>query len=130
MIDGLTGWTEAIPIADQSAATWALAVYAEWIARYGMPEQLHSDRGTKFESALFAALCATFRVDKTRTTAYRPHANGKYERFNRTLVAMLRRAVQRRPYDWESFLAPVLQSYISTVSEATGFTPFRLALGR
>ena len=130
MIDGLTGWAEAIPIADQSAATCARAVYAEWIARYGVPEQLHSDRGTQFESALFAELCATFGVDKTRTTAYRPQANGKCERFNRTLVAMLRRAVQRRPYDWESLLAPVLQSYRSTVSEATGFTPFRLAFGR
>ena len=95
-----------------------------------MPEQLHSDRGTQFESALFAELCATFEVDKTRTTAYRPQANGKCERFNRTLVAMLRRAVQSRPYNWESFLAPVLQSYKSTVSEATGFTPFRLAFGR
>ena len=29
MIDGLTGWAEAIPIADQSAATCARAVYAE-----------------------------------------------------------------------------------------------------
>ena len=43
---------------------------------------------------------------------------------------MLRRAVQQRPYDWESLLAPVLQSYRSTVSEATGFTPDRLAFGR
>ena len=24
------------------------AVYAEWIARYGVPEQFHSDRGTQF----------------------------------------------------------------------------------
>ena len=71
MIDGLTGWAEAIPIAGQSAATWACAVYAEWIARYGVPEQLHSDRGTQFESALFAELCATFAVDKTRTTIAR-----------------------------------------------------------
>ena len=69
MIDGLTGKAEAIPIADQSATTCARAVYAEWIARYGVPEQLHSDRGTQFESALFAELCATFGVDKTRTTA-------------------------------------------------------------
>ena len=129
MIDGLTGWAEAIPIADQSAATCARAVYAEWIQRYGVPEQLHSDRGTQFESALFVELCATFGVDKTRTTAYRPQANGKCERFNRTLVAMLRRAVQHRPYNWESLLAPVLQSYRSTVSEATGFTPHRLAVG-
>ena len=69
-------------------------------------------------------------MDNTRTTAYRPQAYGKCERFNRTVVAMLRRAVQRRPYDWESLLAPVLQSYRSMVSEATGFTPFRLVFGR
>ena len=99
MIDGLTGWAEAVPIADQSAATCARAVYAEWIARYGLPEQLHSDRNTQFESALFAELCAIFGVDNTRTTAYRPQTNGKCERFNRTLVAMLRRAVQKRRYD-------------------------------
>ena len=130
MIDGITGWEEAVPIADQNAATVARAVYADWIARYGVPEQLHSDRGTQFESALFADLCATFGVDKTRTTSYRPQANGKFERFNRTLVSMLRRAVQRRPYDRESLLAAVLQSYRSTVSEATGFTTYRLAFGR
>ena len=111
MIDGLTGWAEAVPIADHSAATCARAVYAEWIACYDVPEQLHSDRGTQFESALFTELCATLNVDKTRTTAYRPQANGKCERFNLTLVTMLRRAVQRRPYDWEPLLAPVLQSY-------------------
>ena len=115
MIDSLTGWVEAVPIADKSAATCASAVYSEWIARYGVPEQLHSDRVTQFESALFAEFCASFGVDKTRTTAYRPQANGKCERFSRTLVAMLRRAVQRRPYDWEPLFAPVLQSYRSTV---------------
>ena len=130
MIDGLTGWAKTIPIADQNAATCARAVYAEWIARYGVPEQLQSDHGTQFESALFAKLCATFGVDKTRTTAYRAQANGKCKRFNRTLVKMLRRAVQRRPYDWESLLAPLLQSYRSSVSVATGFTPHRLVFGR
>ena len=46
MVDGLTGWAEAVPIADQSAATVARAVYNEWFAGYGVPEQLHSDRGT------------------------------------------------------------------------------------
>ena len=95
-----------------------------------MPEQLHSDRGVQFESAVFAELCSAFGIDKTRTTLYRPQANGKCEQFNRTLVSMLRRAVQKRPYDWEPLLAPVLQAYRSTVSEATGFTPFRLAFGR
>ena len=110
MIDGLTGWAEAVPIFDQSAATVARAVYSEWIARYGVPEQLHSDRGVQFESAVFVELCALFGIDKTRTTPYRPQANGKCERFNRTLIAMLRRAVQKRPFDWEPLFPPVLQA--------------------
>ena len=42
---------------------------------------------------------------------------------------MLRRAVQKRPYNCEPLLAPVLQAYRSTVSEVTGFTPFRLTFG-
>jgi hypothetical protein len=130
MIDGLTGWAEAVPIADQTAVTVARVVYAEWIARYGVPEQLHSDRGVQFESAVFAELCDTFGVDKTRTTPYRPQANGKCERFNRTLVAMLRRAVMKRPFDWEPLLPAVLQAYRSSVTESTGFTPFRLTFGR
>ena len=130
MIDGLTGCAEAVPIVDQSAAIVARAVYNKWFARYGVQEQLHSDRGTQFEAALFAKLCFFFGTDKTRTTPYRPQANGKCERFNRTLVAMLGRAVQKRPFDWEPLLAPVLQSYRSTISEATGFTPYRLAFGR
>ena len=43
---------------------------------------------------------------------------------------MLRRAVQKRPFDWEPLLALVLQSYRSKISETTGFTPYRLAFGR
>ena len=66
MIDGLTGWAETVAIAYQSATTVARAVYTEWISRYGVPEQLHSDRGVQFESAVFAELCAVFGIDKTQ----------------------------------------------------------------
>ena len=130
IIDGLTDWAEVVPIVDQSAATVARAQYNEWFARYGVPEQLHSDRGTQLKVTLFAQMFSIFGTDKTRTTLSRPQANGKCEQFNRTLVSMLRRAVQKRPFDWESLLAPVLQSYRSTILEATGFTPYRLVFGR
>ena len=76
IIDGFTGWAEAIPIAEQSAVTCARTVYSEWRARYGVLKQLHSNRCTQFESALFSQLCTSFGVDKTRKTAYRPESNG------------------------------------------------------
>ena len=43
---------------------------------------------------------------------------------------MLRRAVQKRPYDWKPLLPAVLQAYRSTPSESTGLTPSRLEFGR
>ena len=60
MIDVLIGWAEAVPIADQSVATIARPVYADWITRYGVLEQLHYDRGTLFVSALFVEVYAMF----------------------------------------------------------------------
>ena len=43
---------------------------------------------------------------------------------------MLRRAIQKRSYDWKTLLSPLLQAYRSIVFEATGFMPYRLAFGR
>ena len=99
MIVGLTGWAEAVPIDYQFVLTVAHAVYRECFARFGLPDQLYSDRGAQFKSTLFAELCATFGVNKTRKTPYRPQVNAKCESFNRTLVSMLRRAGQKRLYN-------------------------------
>ena len=75
--------------------------------------------------------CANvFGSEKTRNTPYRPQANRKCKKVNRTLISMLRRAVQKRPYDWEPLLSPLLQAYRSTIFKATGFTPYRLTFGR
>ena len=129
MIDGLTGWAEALPISEQSAATVARAVYTEWISRIGVSEQLHFDLGVQFDSAVYAELCAMFGIDKTRTNPYRTQTNGKCNWFNRTLISMLRRSVQKGVFDWEPLLSPVLKAYLSIISEATGITPYRLTLG-
>lgn len=67
MIDGLTGWAEAIPIGDQRAVNVARVVDTKQIARYGTTEQINSDRGLQFESAVFKKLlCTALSVDQTR----------------------------------------------------------------
>ena len=101
MIDSFSGWAEAVPLPDQTAESVARAFFQHWIARYGVPEQVHSDQGSQFESELFRCLCEFLGVHKTRTTPYRPMANGKVERFNGTLVSMLRKALQDNPGPWE-----------------------------
>ena len=130
MIDSLTVWGEAVPVNDQTPQTVSQTFFDVWISRFGVPYRVHSDLGAEFESALFARLCELLKIRHSRTTAYRPQANGKIERFNRTLVGMLKRAVEEHPDTWEETLPQVLMAYRSTIHSSTGYTPYRLAFGR
>ncbi|EFA01457.1 Retrovirus-related Pol polyprotein from transposon 412-like Protein [Tribolium castaneum] len=46
MINRFTTWSEAIPLSDVSAESCAKAFYENWIARFGVPTQVTTDRGT------------------------------------------------------------------------------------
>ena len=63
-----------------------------------------------------------------RTTAYHPQGDGMVERFNRSLLQMLRAYVQEEA-DWERFLPLVLYAYRMAVHSSTGFAPFELMFG-
>ena len=130
MIDGFTGWADAVPIPDQTPETVTSVFHNNWFSVYGVTEQVHSDRGVQFESAIFSHLCDLHSISKSRTTGYRPQANGKIERFNRTLLNMLRKATTGLPDDLEKLLPAVLMAYRSTPSVTTGYTPFYLVFGR
>ena len=65
--DYFTKWTEAFAIADQEAKAVALLLVEEFICRFGVPHQLHSDKGTNFESQLVQQVCKLLDIDKTCT---------------------------------------------------------------
>ena len=61
-----------------------------WIARFGVPDTLLSDRGPQFTSNLWAALNKLLGISASTTTAYHPQANGMVERFHRQLKSSLK----------------------------------------
>ncbi|PIK59483.1 Retrovirus-related Pol polyprotein from transposon [Apostichopus japonicus] len=126
----LTKWTEAYAIPNQEAVTVARVFVEQFVLRFGVPLQLHTDQGRNFESNLFKELAQLLGIDKTRTTAFHPQSDGMVERFNRTLEAMLSAVVSENQRDWDEWLPHVTMAYRSSVHETTGETPSVMMLGR
>ena len=127
--DHFTKWYEAIPLPDQTAATTSDAFLERWICRFGCPYSIHTDRGTNFESELFANLLEKLEIDKTRTTAFHRQSNSVIERMNRSLLNMLAKCIDEDQTNWSVKLSYVLMAYRSSVHESTGFTPHYLVFG-
>jgi len=121
---------EAFPIPDQTANTCAKILVNEVISRFGCPLDLHSDQGRNFESSIFKELCEVLQIRKTRTSPYHPQCNGQCERFNRTLLCMIRTSIDGRQELWDQQLSMLTAAYRATPHETTGLSPNMLMLGR
>ncbi|XP_075732953.1 uncharacterized protein LOC142775441 [Rhipicephalus microplus] len=88
-INRFTRWPEAVPIPDMTADTVAHAFIFHWVARFGVTATVTTDRGTQFESALFASVTRLLGTHRIRTTAYHPISNGIGERFHRQMKTSL-----------------------------------------
>ena len=90
MVDRTTRWPEAVPLASTTTSDVARAFIGTWVARFGPPSDVSSDRGPQFTSELWNAVAGGLGVRLHRTTAYHPQANGLCERFHRSLKAAIR----------------------------------------
>ena len=90
VVDRVTRWPEAIPLADITSAGCAKALISHWIARFGVPLDIVSDRGSQFTSALWSSVAQSLGTQLHHTTAYHPQSNGLVERFHRHLKSALR----------------------------------------
>jgi hypothetical protein len=128
--DHFTKWVEIFAVPDQTAITCADRILNDVIARYGCPINLHSDQGRNYESIIFQELCRLLEIRKTRTSPGNPRCNGQSERFNRTLVRMIKAYLKGEQREWDRHLGCLAAAYRATPHESTGVTPNLLMLGR
>ena len=128
--DYFTKWAEAWPMVDQKADVCMKHLLEGFCLRYGIPEQLHADQGTNFESYLVHEVSKALKMEKTRTTAFHPRSDGMCERLNRTILLLLKKAVKDHPEDWDLRLPYLMHAYRASRHASTGMTPNFLMFGR
>lgn len=129
LVDFATRYPEAVALRNIDAATVAEALWNMW-SRYGVPEEVLTDRGTQFTSDVMKQAYALLGVRGLTTTPYHAQANGLVERFNGTLKSMIRKLCLERPKDWDRYINAALFAYREVPSESLGFSPFELLYGR
>ena len=130
VMDYFSKWPEAYALPNQEAKTVATVIVNEFVCRFGVPLELHSDQGTNFESAVFQEMCLLLGIKKTRTTPLHPESDGMVERYNRTLKTQLSLFVAEHQKDWDKYVPLLLMAYRTAVHASTHFTPARLMMGR
>ena len=130
MIDQFTKWLEVQALPTQTAKVVAEAAVNGFFSRMGCALNIHTDQGKNFDGQVFKAVCDLLEMAKTRTTPYRPSANGQVEWYNRMLLSMIRSYRDKNLRSWDSNLQLLAGAIRATVNRSTGFTPNMMMLGR
>ena len=111
--DHFTRWPETILSTNTAAKTVVRAFLLKWVAKFGAPKSVTTDRGAQFESSLFQSTMQSLGCELYCNTAYHPAANGLVERFHRQLKTSL---MARNCFnDWLDHLPLVLLGIRTTI---------------
>lgn len=129
-IDAYTRYGYAKSVS-QAKTEDCLDLLEEIIFQHGVPEKLVSDQGAQFTSAKWQKKCEDYGIKHHFTTPYHPNSNGMDERFNSSLVKILRSYAHQLQSRWDEHLRKALFIYNTShqVQESIGFSPYEVMFG-
>lgn len=130
IIDNYSRYVALVPLRQGTADEVAKALLKHWIAIFGTPESIHSDRGSSFENKLLHELCNILNIKKTRSSPYYPQGNGMVERLFRTVKDMVFATVSSTGRKWPDILPLVERALRCTRHACTHFSPYEIVFGR
>lgn len=130
IIDYFSKFPMLIPLRNIDSKTVAEAIFTNWICLFGVPDVIHSDRGSCFESELFYEMCRLAGISKSKTAPYYPQSDGLVERLFRTVKDMIHITATCFQRDWREVIPIVELGLRSTIQRSTNLTPFEVVFGK
>ena len=123
VVDAFTRYAIAAPISSKEAREVARCWVTHVIAKHGSPEQVVSDNGSEFLNQIFQEVNKMLRVKHTTTTPYHPAANGLVERFNGSVVKILKTLASENIYNWDVMLPIAVFAYNTAYNRTVKDSP-------
>jgi len=109
--DAFTKYTVVTAIANKEAETVADAIFKDWLTKFGILAQIHTDGGKELVNKSSAELFQLLNVCHTKTSPAHPQCNAQVEVFNKTVKKFLQSFVDDTTLNWETFLPALAISY-------------------
>ena len=130
IVDKLTKYGIFIPCSTKITEEGTAKLFFKHIvAQYGLPQQVITDRDSRWRNDFWGEICRLMGTKRSLTTAYHPQADGQTEVLNQTLEIALRAYIGPSRNDWEQHLDALSLSYNSSPHTATTFAPAYLLRG-
>jgi transposase InsO family protein len=129
IVDHGTRWVEAYPLPDHKATTVVKSLL-DFIARFGIFDEVLHDLGSDFTSELMQVMLNFYGIKQLRSSVAHPQTNTAVERFHRTLKQMLRAFLDQYDADWDDALPHLLFAFREIPVAEYGFSPYELLFGR
>jgi hypothetical protein len=105
--DCFTRWLEAFPCRRANAQVVVDKLITEIFPRFGVCDQIHSDKGTKFLSDLVSEVVTALGIRQSSTPSYNPKSN-TVERQHRLLGDAIKALTEGDQRAWEDYLPHAL----------------------
>ncbi|GBG73904.1 hypothetical protein CBR_g17618 [Chara braunii] len=130
VVDHLSKYARFFPCKYHAAAPeLARLLHTSWITNQGVPEDIVSDRDTRFMSAFWTSLMAESGMTMKPSSDRHPQTDGQTERAHQTTQMMLRMLIRPDQKDWVDRLPDIEFAYNTSVHPAICVTPFELHHG-
>ncbi|CAB1105230.1 unnamed protein product [Ectocarpus sp. CCAP 1310/34] len=132
VVDLFSRHAEGYPLtkAQKNAKGFVSIMVNDYIARWGCPHTMLSDRGAEFANEVAKGVYKMLGTVKKFTSSYHPQTNGMVERLNHTLCQMLSHLVADDQANWDEMLPHAVAAHNNNVSRGTGLAPNVVHIGR
>ena len=127
--DYFTKWVEAIALPEVKTKNVTDFIQDVILIRFGTPYAIIADNGPQFDSVAIKKFCDTKGIKLIHSAAYYPQCNGQAESTNKTIMANIRKKLDKKKGNWAKILPSVLWAYRTTPRTATGESPFAMTYG-